>query len=252
MATRTHLTQLRPLLKPNALSFLRPYHSYDHPPPPGPFTPAESSILEAAIPHIPTHGFKHATLSIGASEAGYIDASTNLFPNGAFSLVHYHLYTQRLALAKHQHILSPPLREGEKPIGIGWKVKALTWERLMGNKNIVHRWQEALALIAQPSHLPIALSELSSLADEIWFLSGDISVDTSWYTKRASLSAIYAATELFMTTDKSPDLNDTRQFLERRFEDMQIVGGTVSSVTQWAGFTAKAGLNVLRSKGVRI
>jgi ubiquinone biosynthesis protein COQ9 len=106
--------------------------------------------------------------------------------------------------------------------------------------------------MAQPSHLPTAISELSSLSDDIWFLSGDTSVDTSWYTKRASLSAIYAATELFMTTDRSSDFNDTREFLDRRFRDVQIVGGTMESMVQWAGFTAHAGLNVLRSKGVGI
>ncbi len=106
--------------------------------------------------------------------------------------------------------------------------------------------------MAQPSHLPTALSELSSLSDEIWFLSGDTSVDTSWYTKRASLSGIYAATELFMTTDKSPNFRDTKLFLDRRFMDIQIAGGTMGSMAQWAGFTACAGLNILRSKGVRI
>ena len=114
------------------------------------------------------------------------------------------------------------------------------------------RLLQALALMAQPSHLPTALSELSSLSDEIWFLSGDTSVDTSWYTKRASLSAIYAATELVMTTDKSPNFHDTREFLDRRFMDVQIVGGTMGSMAQWAGFTGRAGLNILRSKGVRI
>jgi ubiquinone biosynthesis protein COQ9 len=106
--------------------------------------------------------------------------------------------------------------------------------------------------MAQPSHLPTALSELSSLSDEIWFLSGDTSVDSSWYTKRASLSAIYAATELFMTTDKSPNFIDTREFLERRFNDVQVVGTMGGTLAQWAGFTVHAGLNVLRSKGVRI
>lgn len=106
--------------------------------------------------------------------------------------------------------------------------------------------------MAQPSHVPTSLKELAALSDEIWFLSGDASVDTSWYTKRASLSTIYAATELFMTTDKSLDYIDTREFLDRRFRDVQIVGGAMGSVSQWVGFTAHAGLNVLRSKGVRI
>lgn len=106
--------------------------------------------------------------------------------------------------------------------------------------------------MAQPSHAPTALHELASLSDEIWFLAGDVSVDTSWYTKRATLSAVYAASELFMTTDKSEGFRDTREFLERRLGDVRSVGGTVGSVGQWLGFTASAGLNVLRSKGVRI
>ena len=103
-----------------------------------------------------------------------------------------------------------------------------------------------------PSNLPLSLAELASLSDEIWFLAGDTSVDTSWYTKRASLSTIYAATELFMTTDKSPDFSDTREFLERRFGDVHSVGNVIGSVGQWVGFTAHAGLNVLRSRGVKI
>jgi len=122
----------------------------------------------------------------------------------------------------------------------------------MANKDIIHRWQEALALIAQPSNVPTSISELSSLSDDIWFLAGDTSVDTSWYTKRASLSTIYAATELFMTMDKSPNFAETKEFLDRRLRDVQIVGGAVGSVGQWVGFTAHAGLNILRSKGVRI
>jgi len=77
-------------------------------------------------------------------------------------------------------------------------------------------------------------------------------VDSSWYTKRASLSTVYAATELFMTTDKSVDFSDTREFLDRRLRDIQVVGGAVGSVGQWVGFTAHAGINILRSKGVRI
>ena len=48
--------------------------------------------------------------------------------------------------------------------------------------------------MAQPSYLPTSIAELARLSDEIWFLAGDTSVDTSWYTKRASLSMIYSST----------------------------------------------------------
>ncbi|KAI9052500.1 hypothetical protein LZ554_003844 [Drepanopeziza brunnea f. sp. 'monogermtubi'] len=247
---RRPLTRLPPKPQPQPSPRSSSYHSYDHPPPPGPFPEVESAILAASLPHIPSSGFTLTSLSRGAKDAGYIDASTNLFPNGAFSLVHYYLFRQRLGLKEREGAKAILSRgEGE---GVGRKVKGLTWERLMANREVVHRWQEALALMAQPSNLPTAIHELSSLSDEIWFLSGDPSVDSSWYTKRASLSAIYAATELFMTRDKSAEYAETRDFMERRFKDSQALGGALGSVAQWVGFTASAGLNVLRSKGVKI
>jgi ubiquinone biosynthesis protein COQ9 len=268
MASKIRMLRPRPLIpKPCT----RSYYSYDHPPPPGPFNAVEKSILASSIPHVPSHGFTQTSLSLGARATGYIDASTNLFPSGAFSLVHYHLYAQRTLLAQHKNIMDPAA--DQKQLGTGAKVKALTWERLMGNKDIIHRWQEvlapygrpppfldsvlimclqALALMAQPSNIPTSISELASLSDEIWFLAGDTSVDTSWYTKRASLSSIYAATELFMTTDTSTEFSDTKEFLDRRFQDVQAVGSVVGSVGEWVGFTGHAGLNILRSKGVRI
>lgn len=106
--------------------------------------------------------------------------------------------------------------------------------------------------MAQPSYVPESLKELAKLSDEVWFLVGDTAVDPSWYTKRASLSAVYASTELFMTTDRSEGFTETRKFLRRRLGEVQEFGGTLRSVGQWVGFTASAGLNVLRSKGMQI
>src|SRR4051794_37252957 len=106
--------------------------------------------------------------------------------------------------------------------------------------------------MAQPSYVPSSLKELSMLSDEIWFLAGDTSVDPSWYTKRASLATIYASSELFMTNDRSPGFNETRAFLNKRIGEVQDAGSVLSSVGQWVGFTASAGVNVLRSKGVRV
>jgi ubiquinone biosynthesis protein COQ9 len=111
---------------------------------------------------------------------------------------------------------------------------------------------QALALMALPSNLPTSLHELASLSDEIWFLAGDTSVDTNWYTKRASLSAVYAAADLFMTTDSSEGFTETRDFLERRFEDISKAGTAINDLGQWLGFTTRASINVLRSKGFRI
>ncbi|KAJ4332260.1 Ubiquinone biosynthesis protein coq9, mitochondrial, partial [Ascochyta clinopodiicola] len=175
------------------------YHSYDYAQPP-PFAPTETKILSSAYAHVPHHGFTIDSLKLGARDAGYLDASTNLFPRGAFDLINYHLVTQRLALRDSVQFAA---KEDGRELGVGAKVRALTLARLRANEPVLHRWQEALAQMAQPSYLPASLHELAALADEIWFLANDTSVDTSWYTKRATLSAIYSATEVFMTQDTS-------------------------------------------------
>lgn len=173
-------------------------------------------------------------------------------PEGPYSLIRYHLVTKREALAPWAKAIFGSEGEQGELLKVPEKVERLTWERLVSNSEVNHRWQEALALMAQPSHIPSSLHELALLADEIYFLSGDTSVDPSWYTKRGTLSVIYASSELFMTNDRSPGYGETRAFLQRRLDETSTVGGALGSVAQWVGFTASAGVNVLRSKGVRI
>jgi ubiquinone biosynthesis protein COQ9 len=106
--------------------------------------------------------------------------------------------------------------------------------------------------MAQPSYVPSSLAELARLADEIWFLAGDQSVDSSWYTKRATLSSIYSATEVYMTQDTSANFIETEQFLDNRLEDLMRVGGFMGALGEWMSYTGHSTINVLRSKGVRV
>jgi ubiquinone biosynthesis protein COQ9 len=185
-------------------------------------------------------------LTLGAKDAGYLDVSVQLFPRGVFDLVIYHLATQRLALKDNVQFAE------DGRLGVGRKVKTLTMSRLRANKDIIHQWQGALGYMSLLGNIPASLKELGALADEIWYLSGDTTVDFSWYTKRASLSAIYASSELFMSTDTSKDFALTEEFLDRRLEDMQKVGGTIGATSQYVGFWANNGLNLARSWGMKI
>ncbi|KAK8183442.1 COQ9-domain-containing protein [Phyllosticta capitalensis] len=225
------------------------YHSYDHIQSPS-YPPVESAILSSALAHVPKHGFTNLALQLGARDAGYVDASVNLFPRGAFDLIQYHLAVRRLALRDTVQF-SQDANEGKK-MGVGAKVRVMTLERLRANSPIIHRWQEALAIMAQPSYVPASLSELAKLSDEIWFLAGDASVDSSWYTKRATLSTIYAAAEVFMTQDQSKNFKETESFLDSRLEDLRTLGTTTSAVSQWLDYTGHSIVNALRSKGMRI
>lgn len=111
---------------------------------------------------------------------------------------------------------------------------------------------QALGLMSLAGNISPSLHELFLLSDEIWFLSGDKTVDASWYTKRASLASVYAATEVYQTTDQSTDNRDTAAFLERRLEEARVMGGAWANVKEWTGFQAMAGVNLARSWGARI
>ncbi len=222
------------------------YHSEHHPDPP-PFPPAQESILSRALDRVPEYGFSDQALSLGAKDAGYLEISTQLFPRGVYDLVDYYLVLQRLALK--DRVQFPE----DSKLGVGKKVRVLTLERLRANKDIIHHWQGALGYMSLLGNIPASLRELSSLSDEIWYLAGDTSVDTSWYTKRAFLAAIYSSSEVFMTTDTSKDFKDTDEFVDRRLQDVQKVGGTLGGgLSQFAGFWASNSVNLARSMGVRI
>jgi ubiquinone biosynthesis protein COQ9 len=235
---------LRPLLFQQPQRSL--YHSYEHNAP-APYPATETTILSAALAHVPVHGFTQEALSLGAKESGYLDISTNLFRKGAFDLIIYYLVTQRLALGGRVQFL-------DENMGVGRRVRALVMERLRANAEagVVQHWQGALGHMSLAENIPASLKELAKLSDEIWFQAGDISVDSSWYTKRASLSSVYAATEMYQTQDQSTDFKDTEAFLDRRLDEVRTVGGAVGGTFQWAGFQAGAMVNLLRSKGMRI
>lgn len=88
--------------------------------------------------HVPLHGFTQATLRQGARDAGYLDASSNLFPRKEFELVMWHLRSQRRALG--ERIQFPE----DTKVGVARKVRALVLERLRGNveAGVLPRLQE--------------------------------------------------------------------------------------------------------------
>lgn len=227
------------------LPYSRPYFSQYHPGSP-PFPPAQDTILSAALRRVPEHGFTQQALTLGAKDVGYLDVSVQLFPRGVFDLILYHLITQRLALKSNVQFPE------DVKLGIGRKVKTLAMTRLRANKDIIHQWQGALGYMSLLGNIPASLKELNALSDEIWYLSGDTTVNFSWYTKRASLSAIYASSEMYMTTDTSKDFALTEEFLDRRLEDTQKVGGTVGGFGKYAGFWARNSVNLARSWGMKV
>lgn len=100
------------------------------------------------------------------------------------------------------------------------RIRALIWRRLevMGpGREAVRR---ALAILAMPQNIPLALRLGWRTSDLMWRLAGDTSTDFNHYTKRMTLGAVYGSTLLVWLDDQSEAWIDTQQFLDRRIEDV--------------------------------
>jgi len=75
-------------------------------------------------------------------------------------------------------------------------------------------------VLARPQHAKLAAKMLYDAVDAMWRAAGDTSTDYNFYTKRASLSAVYSATLLAFLSDNSADMAKTEAFLDRRLADI--------------------------------
>jgi ubiquinone biosynthesis protein COQ9 len=140
-----------------------------------------------------------ARLAMPKSQAGMID-----------------LYIQEVDRALEAYF-TPERLAGMK---IREKIRALVWRRLeiMGPAREAVR--RALAILAMPQNVPLALRIGWRSADLMWRIAGDTSTDFNHYTKRMTLGAVYGSTLLAWLDDKSEGWMDTGAFLDRRIDDV--------------------------------
>ena len=100
------------------------------------------------------------------------------------------------------------------------KIRSLVWKRLeiMGPAREAVR--RALAILAMPQNIPLALRISWRSADLMWRIAGDTSTDFNHYTKRMTLGAVYGSTLLVWLDDQSEGWMDTAAFLDRRIDDV--------------------------------
>jgi ubiquinone biosynthesis protein COQ9 len=100
------------------------------------------------------------------------------------------------------------------------KIRALVWRRLEVMGPAREAVRRALAILAMPQNLPLALRISWRTADLMWRIAGDTSTDFNHYTKRVTLGAVYGSTLLVWLDDQSEDLAETAAFLDRRIDEV--------------------------------
>src|SRR5579884_1032154 len=100
------------------------------------------------------------------------------------------------------------------------KIRSIIWQRLEIMAPAREAVRRALAILALPQNVPLALRISWRTADHMWRLAGDTSTDFSHYTKRMTLGAVYGSTLLVWLDDQGDNWGETGEFLDRRIADV--------------------------------
>jgi ubiquinone biosynthesis protein COQ9 len=158
-------------------------------------------------------GWTRAAVDSAAGQLGIDPVQARLaMPKSATGLID--LYIQEVDRALEAWF-TPQRLEGLK---IREKIRGLVWRRLeiMGPAREAVR--RALAILAMPQNVPLALRISWRTADLMWRIAGDTSSDFNHYTKRMILGAVYGSTLLVWLDDQSEGWQEASAFLDRRID----------------------------------
>ena len=178
---------------------------------------AQDALLDAALAHVPFDGWSEKTFRAAIAGSGMDPGLARaLFPRGGVDLAlafHRRGDAEMVAKLKAADLVSMRYRD---------RVAAAVRYRLevVADKEAVRR---GTTLFALPNHAADGAKAIWGTADAIWAALGDTSQDVNWYTKRATLSAVYASTVLFWLGDDSIGHQNTWDFLDRRIDDVMRI-----------------------------
>ncbi len=187
---------------------------------------ATEALLDAALVHVPFDGWSEATFRAAASDCGMaLGLARAVCPRGALDLA--------LAFHRRGDLAMVARIRAEDLGGLKFRDRIAAAVRFRleaaGDREAVRR---ASSLFALPQHAAEGARALWSTADLIWTTLGDTSDDLNWYTKRATLVGVYAATVLFWIGDDSADHQATWAFLDRRIGDVMRIEEAKAAVNR--------------------
>lgn len=169
------------------------------------------AIADAAV----FDGWSDAALVSAAAMDGVDpDVARLAFPGGAMDMIAAWIEGVDVLMAS----ALPP--EKLATMKVRERIRALVEARLIAVTGREEALRRALAIMAMPQNLVRAARLGWASADRMWRLAGDTATDYNHYTKRAILAGLYASTLAVFVEDQSPGKSETREFLERRIDDV--------------------------------
>ncbi|CRK75456.1 COQ9 family protein [Nereida ignava] len=182
--------------------------------PAAPYDIAKQELLEAALMHVAFDGWSDATFKAAVRDSGMdIGLAKSVCPRGAIDLaIAFHKRGDEAMIAA---VKAADLTEMKFRQKVAFALRT-RFELIMDKEAV----QRGTTLFALPHLAADGAKLIWGTADAIWTVLGDTSEDVNWYTKRATLSGVYASTVLYWLGDDSTDTQATWDFIDRRIENV--------------------------------
>ena len=181
-------------------------------------TPLETLRLRLALPvgeHAVFDGGTPAAVNAAAAQLGIDPCQARLaFPKAPAAMIDAWIAGVDAAIAAR---FTPEVIAAMK---IRDRIRSMIWFRLETTGPAREAVRGALSILALPQNVPLAIRTGWRSADLMWRLAGDTATDYNHYTKRLTLSAVYASTLLAWLDDDSEGWADTAAFLDRRLGEV--------------------------------
>jgi ubiquinone biosynthesis protein COQ9 len=181
------------------------------------FAHTRDLLLDAILGHVPFDGWSEAafTAAIADTETDAALARA-ICPRGAVDLaLAQHARGDALMLDRLAQTDMGALRFRDRiATAVRFRLEATH------DREVVRR---AVTLFALPHYGADGARAIWGTVDAIWTALGDTSRDGNWYSKRATLSAVYSSTLLYWLGDDSAGHQATWDFLDRRIGDVMRI-----------------------------
>lgn len=169
-------------------------------------------------------GFTDQAIAKGCIKHGLSPASSGMFGQGPYDLVDF-------AMEKWYNQLKVELDDLDlSSLDLKGRLKVGIKTRLSYQIPYQKHWPSAMAIGLHPYYFQHTLHRVHKISDHLWYVAGDNSLDINWYTKRAAISSVYCATELYMVQDNSSNFRDTWEFLDHRLSNTISAGNSAETV----------------------
>ena len=184
------------------------------------------NLVNAMLVHVPFDGWSWTALEQGAIDMDF-ETKLNfedrkkiyydLFKNGPIDFIE--IFSKIIDDEMEKNYESLVIKLDRVP----QKIKTIILIRLHLSQKYKEAVRSSLSLMAIPKNSKQSLKILYRTCHRIWKIAGDTSTDFSFYTKRASLAAVYSSTLLFWLNDNSSTQDETEAFLDRRLKDISKI-----------------------------